>query len=60
MFRGAKLLVTERFELVFQQNHAKPESLELTSNGVGCVAAGGEVKQDGFSLKKTGKKWVKG
>ncbi|KAF8102473.1 hypothetical protein N665_0198s0173 [Sinapis alba] len=63
LFHGAKLLVTER-ELRdsnwYSIKNYKPESLELASKGVGCVAGGGEVKQDGFGLKKTGKKWVKG
>uniref|UniRef100_A0A1J3I3K2 UPF0503 protein, chloroplastic n=1 Tax=Noccaea caerulescens TaxID=107243 RepID=A0A1J3I3K2_NOCCA len=62
LFHGAKLLVTER-ELRdsnwYSIKNYKPESLELISKGVGGVAAG-EVKQDGFALKKTGKKWPKG
>lgn len=60
LFHGAKLLVTER-ELRdsnwYSIKNYKPEGLELPSKG---VSAGGEVKQDGFGLKKTGKKWGKG
>ncbi|KAG7538327.1 Protein OCTOPUS-like [Arabidopsis suecica] len=63
LFHGAKLLVTER-ELRdsnwYSIKNYKPESLELGSEGVGCVAAGDVKKQDGFGLKKTGKKWAKG
>ncbi|XP_010454555.1 PREDICTED: UPF0503 protein At3g09070, chloroplastic-like [Camelina sativa] len=64
LFHGAKLLVTER-ELRdsnwYSIKNYKPESLELGSKGVSCVAAAGEVKkQDGFVLKKSGKKWSKG
>ncbi|CAF2332435.1 BnaA10g29190D [Brassica napus] len=64
LFHGAKLLVTER-ELRdsnwYSIKNYKPESLELASKGgLGCVAGGGEVKQDGFGLKKSGKKWGKG
>ncbi|CAN6862672.1 hypothetical protein Bca4012_045279 [Brassica carinata] len=63
LFHGAKLLVTER-ELRdsnwYSIKNYKPESLELASKGVVCVAGGGEVKQDGFGLKKAGKKWGKG
>ncbi|KAL0887170.1 hypothetical protein Bca101_011153 [Brassica carinata] len=59
LFHGAKLLVTER-ELRdsnwYSIKNYKPESLELASKGV----AADEVKQDGFGLKKTGKKWAKG
>ncbi|CAA7032272.1 unnamed protein product [Microthlaspi erraticum] len=62
LFHGAKLLVTER-ELRdsnwYSIKNYKPESLELGGKGVGGVAAG-EVKQDGFALKKSGKKWSKG
>ncbi|KFK27421.1 hypothetical protein AALP_AA8G380500 [Arabis alpina] len=62
LFHGAKLLVTER-ELRdsnwYSIKNYKPESLELGSKGVGCVAVS-EVKQEGFGLKKTGKKWSKG
>ncbi|EOA14859.1 hypothetical protein CARUB_v10028180mg [Capsella rubella] len=64
LFHGAKLLVTER-ELRdsnwYSIKNYKPESLELDSKGVSCVAAAGEAKkQDGFGLKKSGKKWSKG
>ncbi|CAD5335294.1 unnamed protein product [Arabidopsis thaliana] len=63
LFHGAKLLVTER-ELRdsnwYSIKNYKPESLELGSKGVGCVAAGEVKKQDGFGLKKSGKKWSKG
>ncbi|ESQ42477.1 hypothetical protein EUTSA_v10015909mg [Eutrema salsugineum] len=63
LFHGAKLLVTER-ELRdsnwYSIKNYKPENLESSvSKGVGCVAAAGEVKQDGFGLKKSGKKWSK-
>ncbi|CAN8253255.1 unnamed protein product [Cochlearia groenlandica] len=63
LFHGAKLLVTEselRDSNWYSIKNYKPESFELGSNGVGCVASGGEVKQDGFALKKSGKKWSKG
>ncbi|EFH39073.1 hypothetical protein ARALYDRAFT_497283 [Arabidopsis lyrata subsp. lyrata] len=63
LFHGAKLLVTER-ELRdsnwYSIKNYKPESLELGSKVVGCVAAGEVKKQDGFGLKKSGKKWGKG
>lgn len=62
LFHGAKLLVTER-ELRdsnwYSIKNYKPESLELGSKSVGCVAAS-EVKQEGFGLKKNGNKWAKG
>ncbi|CAH8306313.1 unnamed protein product [Eruca vesicaria subsp. sativa] len=61
LFHGAKLLVTER-ELRdsnwYSIKNYKPESFELASKG--CVGGGGEVKQDGFGLKKSGKKWGRG
>ncbi|CAN6806589.1 hypothetical protein HID58_051180 [Brassica napus] len=56
LFHGAKLLVTERELRDSNWYSIEPESVELASKGVGCVAAG-EVKQDGFRVKK---KWPKG
>ncbi|KAF8082980.1 hypothetical protein N665_0798s0018 [Sinapis alba] len=56
LFHGAKLLVTERELRDSNWYSVKPESLELASKGVGCVAVG-EVKQDGLRMKK---KWPKG
>ncbi|CAN7114767.1 unnamed protein product [Brassica rapa subsp. narinosa] len=52
LFHGAKLLVTERELRDSDWYSIKPESLELASKGVDCVAAG--------EVKKSGKKWPKG
>ncbi|KAL0843590.1 hypothetical protein Bca101_016835 [Brassica carinata] len=52
LFRGAKLLVTERELRDSDWYSIKPEGLELASKGVSCVSAG--------EVKKGGKKWAKG
>ncbi|CAF1698458.1 hypothetical protein YC2023_035213 [Brassica napus] len=52
LFHGAKLLVTERELRDSNWYSIEPESLQLASKGVDCVAAG--------EVKKSGKKWPKG
>ncbi|KAL1193145.1 Protein OCTOPUS [Cardamine amara subsp. amara] len=54
------LLEIDELKAISNVKNYKPESLELGTKGVGCVAAGEVKKQDGFGLKKTGKKWSKG
>ncbi|XP_010535421.1 PREDICTED: UPF0503 protein At3g09070, chloroplastic [Tarenaya hassleriana] len=61
LFHGAKLLVTEkelRDSNWYSIKNHKPETVRIGAKTVGRVD--GEVKQDGFGLKKPKSKWSKG